>query len=71
MFAGRECSRALGKMTVDEADCSDDLTDLSEKQLQTLHDWEVKLKEKYTVVGQVGPTLSYLLMSCPCKMSPS
>lgn len=40
-------------MTVDEADCTDNLQDLSEKQLQTLHDWEVKLQDKYAVVGKV------------------
>ena len=55
MFAGRECSRALGKMTMKETDCNDDLQDLSEKELKTLHDWEAKLQEKYTIVGQVEP----------------
>ena len=53
VYAGRECSRALGRMTVDEQDCSDNLEDLSEKQLETLHDWEVKLQKKYDVVGKV------------------
>lgn len=53
VYAGRECSRALGRMTLDEKDCSDNLADLTEKQLETLHDWEVKLQKKYAVVGKV------------------
>ena len=53
VYAGREASRALGKMSLDAADCTDDVADLTEKQLATLDGWKKKFDEKYTVVGQV------------------
>lgn len=53
VFAGREISRALGKMAISEAECNDKLEDLAPRELQTLSEWELKFKEKYTVVGEV------------------
>lgn len=38
-FAGKECARALALMKVDAAECNDNLSDLTDKQLQTLQDW--------------------------------
>ncbi|KAK9808787.1 hypothetical protein WJX72_003685 [[Myrmecia] bisecta] len=55
VFAGRECSRALGKMSTSEADCTDKLDDLTKRELDILADWEKKFEEKYTVVGKVVP----------------
>ena len=53
MFAGKECSRALAKMSLSDEDCNDKLEDLSKHQLEVLHDWEAKFQEKYQVVGKV------------------
>jgi membrane-associated progesterone receptor component len=54
-FGGRECARALGRMAVDAAECTAELGDLTEKQLETLAGWERKLEAKYRVVGRVVP----------------
>ena len=54
VFAGRECSRALGRMAVDAAECNDDLSDLDERQLKTLSDWIRKFQDKYPVVGRIS-----------------
>ena len=54
VFAGKEVARALGKMVISEAECSDKLDDLTDKELGTLKDWEQRFEDKYTVVGQVG-----------------
>lgn len=53
IFAGKEVSRALGIMSLEEKDCSDNLTDLNEKQMATLQEWEDKFKTKYEIVGKV------------------
>jgi membrane-associated progesterone receptor component len=39
VFAGRECSRALAMMKIEEAECKDDMSDLTDKQITTLQDW--------------------------------
>ena len=62
LFAGKECARALGKMTMDAKDCSGSVDDLTEGQMKTLHDWEEKFRSKYPEVGKVGP-LGLLLAS--------
>ena len=54
-FAGKECARALGKMTMDPKDCSGSVEDLTEGQMKILHDWEEKFRSKYAEVGKVGP----------------
>ena len=53
LFAGKECARALGKMTMDAKDCTAEVSDLSEAQLKTLSDWEEKFQKKYDQVGTV------------------
>jgi len=53
VFAGRECSRALGKMIVSEEECKGVLDDLTEKELATLQGWEEKFAAKYKIVGHV------------------
>ena len=63
MFAGKEVARALGLMSLKEEDCSADLTDLTEKQLHTLHEWEEKFKTKYDIVGLVSIQWLILLVS--------
>lgn len=53
VYAGREAARALAKMSLDAADCSAELDDLTEKERATLAQWETKFEAKYKVVGQV------------------
>ncbi|KMZ73396.1 putative steroid-binding protein 3 [Zostera marina] len=53
MFAGREVSRALAKMSKNEEDISDDLSGLTEKEIGVLEDWEKKFQVKYPVVGRL------------------
>ena len=53
LFAGKECAKALGKMTMDAKDCTAEVSDLSEAQLKTLCDWEEKFQKKYDQVGTV------------------
>ncbi len=54
LFAGREVSRALAKMSLKKEDCTADLSDCTEKELASLAEWEAKFKDKYAVVGQVS-----------------
>ncbi|KAG8072725.1 hypothetical protein GUJ93_ZPchr0006g46148 [Zizania palustris] len=53
IFAGREASRALGKMSKDDADVSGDLSGLSDKELGVLADWETKFQAKYPIVARL------------------
>lgn len=52
-FAGKECARALAKMSMSAADICGNLDDCSEKELGVLADWEAKLSAKYKAVGNV------------------
>ena len=54
IFAGRDASKALAKMSFDKEDlASSDLSDLTEAQRKTLLDWETKFvnSKKYPIVG--------------------
>ena len=53
LFTGRDCSRALAKMSLDPADVSRDVSDLTADELKVLDDWVVKFEAKYPVVGRV------------------
>lgn len=53
-FAGKECARALAKMSMSAADICGNLDDCSEKELGVLADWEAKLSAKYKAVGKVS-----------------
>lgn len=53
-FAGRDASRALAKMSLNEADVINPHTDdLTEKEWKTLDDWVKKFEQKYPVVGKL------------------
>jgi membrane-associated progesterone receptor component len=54
-FAGKEASRALGKMQVSEEECNAGWTNLNEEHRQTLADWEKRYVEKYPMVGIFKP----------------
>lgn len=52
-FAGKECARALAKMSLDDKDCSGSIDDLSPGERETLKDWDSRFKEKYPQVGRI------------------
>lgn len=53
MFAGKDASRALGKMSKNEEDVSPSLDGLTDKEIGVLNDWETKFLAKYPVVATV------------------
>lgn len=53
MFAGKDASRALAKMSKNEEDVTPSLDGLSEKEMGVLTDWEKKFEAKYPIVGTV------------------
>ncbi|KAI8914935.1 hypothetical protein PhCBS80983_g05158 [Powellomyces hirtus] len=54
MFAGKDASRALGKSSLNKADCVPDTSGLTEKELETLDKWESFYRKKYPIVGTVA-----------------
>jgi len=54
MFAGKDASRALAKMSKDQDDVVGSLHGLSDKEMGVLNDWEKKFEAKYPVVGRVA-----------------
>lgn len=58
MYAGKEVSRALGKMSLQDSDCTGDISDFTEKEQRILEQWEEKLAAKYPVLGKIVPALS-------------
>ncbi|KAI3854595.1 hypothetical protein MKX03_005191 [Papaver bracteatum] len=53
MFAGKDASRALAKMSKSDEDICASLDGLSEKEMGVLNDWEKKFEAKYPVIGSV------------------
>uniref|UniRef100_A0A7N0V5G7 Cytochrome b5 heme-binding domain-containing protein n=1 Tax=Kalanchoe fedtschenkoi TaxID=63787 RepID=A0A7N0V5G7_KALFE len=53
MFAGKDASRALAKMSKNEEDVVADIEGLSNKEMGVLSDWERKFEAKYPIVGRV------------------
>ncbi|KAE8710504.1 putative steroid-binding protein 3 [Hibiscus syriacus] len=53
MFAGKDASRALAKMSKNEEDVCANLDGLSEKEMGVLNDWVKKFEAKYPIVGRV------------------
>ncbi|XVF48241.1 hypothetical protein PTKIN_Ptkin03bG0174200 [Pterospermum kingtungense] len=53
LFAGKDASRALAKMSKNEEDVCPNLDGLSEKEMGVLNDWVKKFEAKYPVVGRV------------------
>jgi membrane-associated progesterone receptor component len=57
LFAGKDASRALAKMSFEDKDLNGDLTGLGVFELEALQDWECKFISKYVKVGTVKPTV--------------
>ncbi|XP_044471497.1 probable steroid-binding protein 3 [Mangifera indica] len=53
MFAGKDASRALAKMSKNDEDITSSLDGPSDKEIGVLADWEKKFEAKYPVVGRV------------------
>lgn len=54
MFAGKDASRALAKMSKNDEDVIGSLDGLSEKEIGVLDDWEKKFEAKYPIVGSLA-----------------
>jgi membrane-associated progesterone receptor component len=55
-FAGRDASRALARMSLQESDIPeeyDELSDLTDSHLESLKEWELQFMERYTFVGRL------------------
>ena len=53
LFARKDASRALAKMSFEEKDLNGDLTGLGAFELDALQDWEYKFMSKYVKVGTI------------------
>lgn len=56
LFAGKDASRALAKMSFEEKDLTGDIEGLGPFELDALQDWEYKFMGKYVKVGQMKKT---------------
>ncbi|KAI6672328.1 hypothetical protein NL676_000234 [Syzygium grande] len=53
LFAGKDASRALAKMSFEEKDLTGDISGLGPFELDALQDWEYKFMSKYVKVGTI------------------
>ncbi|RDX70723.1 Membrane steroid-binding protein 1 [Mucuna pruriens] len=53
LFAGKDASRALAKMSFEEKDLTGDISGLGPFEIDALQDWEYKFMTKYVKVGTV------------------
>ncbi|CAK7353982.1 unnamed protein product [Dovyalis caffra] len=65
MFAGKDSSRALAKMSKNDEDISSSLHGLTEKEIGVLDDWEKKFEAKYPVVGRFVSALISGMITMP------
>ncbi|KAG8390307.1 hypothetical protein BUALT_Bualt01G0070000 [Buddleja alternifolia] len=57
LFAGKDASRALAKMSFEDKDLTGDITGLGGFELEALQDWEYKFMSKYVKVGTIKTTV--------------
>ncbi|KAK8656029.1 hypothetical protein V6N13_108588 [Hibiscus sabdariffa] len=57
LFAGKDASRALAKMSFEENDLTGDISGLGPFELDALQDWEYKFMSKYVKVGTIKKTV--------------
>ncbi|WOL10130.1 membrane steroid-binding protein 2-like [Canna indica] len=53
LFAGKDASRALAKMSFEPQDLTSDISGLGPFELDALQDWEYKFMSKYVKVGTI------------------
>ncbi|KAF8413131.1 hypothetical protein HHK36_001107 [Tetracentron sinense] len=57
LFAGKDASRALAKMSFEDKDLTGDTSGLGPFELDALQDWEYKFMSKYVKVGTIKKTV--------------
>uniref|UniRef100_A0A6N2M6Q4 Cytochrome b5 heme-binding domain-containing protein n=1 Tax=Salix viminalis TaxID=40686 RepID=A0A6N2M6Q4_SALVM len=57
LFAGKDASRALAKMSFEDVDLTGDVSGLGPFELEALQDWEYKFMSKYVKVGTIKKTV--------------
>ncbi|PON64692.1 Cytochrome b5-like heme/steroid binding domain containing protein [Parasponia andersonii] len=57
LFAGKDASRALAKMSFEDKDLTGDISGLGPFELDALQDWECKFMSKYVKVGTIKKTV--------------
>ncbi|KAJ1280142.1 hypothetical protein BS78_04G208700 [Paspalum vaginatum] len=57
LFAGRDASRALAKMSFEASDLTGDISGLGPFEVEALQEWEYKFKSKYVTVGTIKNTV--------------
>ncbi|CAK9136786.1 unnamed protein product [Ilex paraguariensis] len=57
MLVGKDVSRALAKLSVEEEYLTGDISDLGEFELGVLQDWEYKFMRSYVKIGTVKKTI--------------
>ncbi|RWR91923.1 membrane steroid-binding protein 2-like protein [Cinnamomum micranthum f. kanehirae] len=58
LFAGKDASRALAKMSFEEKDLNGDMSGLGPFELEALNDWEFRFMGKYAKVGTIKKTVA-------------
>lgn len=53
LFAGKDASRALAKMSFEPSDLTSDISGLGPFEVEALQEWEYKFKSKYITVGTI------------------
>ncbi len=53
IFAGKDCTRALAKMSFDPEDCVGDVSGLDAYELEKLEEWVQSFEMKYPVLGKL------------------
>lgn len=56
LFAGRDASRALAKMSFEPNDLTGEVSGLGPLEVEALQEWEYKFKSKYVTVGTIKKT---------------
>ncbi|KAL9258640.1 Membrane steroid-binding protein 1-like protein [Drosera capensis] len=67
LFAGKDASRALAKMSFEDKDLTGDITGLGPFELEALQDWEYKFMSKYVKVGTVKKPVTETEGSSPSE----
>ncbi|KAL6911732.1 hypothetical protein ACP4OV_000537 [Aristida adscensionis] len=57
LFAGRDVTRALAKMSFEPNDLTGDISGLDPLEVEALHEWEYKFRNKYITVGTIKKTI--------------
>jgi membrane-associated progesterone receptor component len=59
VFAGKEVSRCLAKMQINDAEANASWRTLNDEHKATLGEWEAKIRAKYPIAGAFQPDPHY------------